>query len=730
MIMSWYFIPWTIQYLLGGLIAVLITSLVFKKNPKNLAYQRFLLFGICTFVWMFAVFFARNAPSASISFQIYRLIQFCFMLSLPLLLLTLISLQKTNRIFLLTLVPGLFIGLLISVLALYNVAWGKYGWSYSISPIASIIGFPILFGYFIGIIATGSFLMKKSMHHSLAMKYKLIVIGCILYFVPLTITNVLMWSQSETPPFGGFLLTIEFLFIAYAISLPLDKIEIIKPTKLSESYTSVLNSLEDEIPGKELGYSGLKFTDYINAMGLTNMVAFREGKLVFDTATFAEEEIGDVADSVLRALKELPELKETIALYIPLFVETYKTLRLISKNDAERWLEQMLHSHGGFFYQQGISDALPDEITATTIFKEMQQLYHSSKAELEVRVKERTRELARALEFSESIVDTVPDSLLVIDTNLRIKSANRSFYEKFQTEPEKVMGRSIADVLGDEGDGKLSNELGKVFEPGEMLVNFEWHHQSEKLGARIFNVAARGIAIAEEGLVVLEEITERKRAEDQITASLKEKELLLQEIHHRVKNNMQVISSLLMLQSRQVKNEKALEILRDSQNRIRSMALVHEKLYHSENLSMIDFADYIRSLTSHLFSTYRVNAAEIKLNIEIKGVLLDINTAIPCGLIINELVSNSLKHAFPDGKRGEIKIVMHEADEDEVELMVSDTGIGFPEDLDFRNTESLGMQLVVSLVEEQLDGTIELDRSGGTAFTITLKKQTGHKRWV
>jgi len=372
MIMSWYFIPWTIQYLLGGLIAVLITFFVFKKNPKNLAYQRFLLFGICTFVWMFAVFFARNAPSASISFQIYRIIQVCFMLSLPLLLLTLISLQKTKRIFILTLVPGLSIGLLISALTLYNVAWGKYGWSYSISPIASIIGFPILFGYFIGIIATGCFLMKKSLHHSLAMKYKLIVIGCIIYFVPLTITNVLMWSQSETPPFGGFLLTIEFLFIAYAITLPIEKIEIVKPTKLTEFYCVFLNRLQNVIPGKELGNSALKFAHYIEAMGLKDIVVFEGGQLVFDSDKFAEEEIGDVADTVLRTLKGLPELKDTVEQYTNVFIETYKTMMLISKNGADKWLEQMLHTHGGFLYQQGILDTMPEEIELPPIFTEMQ----------------------------------------------------------------------------------------------------------------------------------------------------------------------------------------------------------------------------------------------------------------------------------------------------------------------------------------------------------------------
>jgi len=211
----------------------------------------------------------------------------------------------------------------------------------------------------------------------------------------------------------------------------------------------------------------------------------------------------------------------------------------------------------------------------------------------------------------------------------------------------------------------------------------------------------------------------RKRSEEQIKASLREKEVLLKEIHHRVKNNMQVICSLLSLQSRYIKDNEALEFFEESQNRVKSMAIVHEQMYQSGELARIDIASYVRSLTTHLFAEYGVILAAINLDIEIKDVLLDVNTAIPCGLIINELVTNSLKHAFPDGRSGEIKITMHYIKQNQIELIVSDTGIGFPADLDFQNTDSLGLQIVCWLVD-QLDGTIELDRAGGTEFTITF----------
>lgn len=217
------------------------------------------------------------------------------------------------------------------------------------------------------------------------------------------------------------------------------------------------------------------------------------------------------------------------------------------------------------------------------------------------------------------------------------------------------------------------------------------------------------------------DITERKRTEEQIRASLREKEVLLKEIHHRVKNNMQVIISLLNLQSKHVKDKHDLEILKDSQNRIKSMALIHDKLYQSKDLASIDFAEYIENLASHVFNTYSVSSSAIKLVADIKDVPLDINTAIPCGLIINELISNSLKYAFPDGQEGEIRIKLYASKDDTFTLIVSDKGIGLPEDLDFRNIKSLGLQVVVALVE-QLKATIERDRSEGTAFKIVFKK--------
>jgi two-component sensor histidine kinase len=223
----------------------------------------------------------------------------------------------------------------------------------------------------------------------------------------------------------------------------------------------------------------------------------------------------------------------------------------------------------------------------------------------------------------------------------------------------------------------------------------------------------------------VKDITDRKKAEEQIKNSLEEKEILLREIHHRVKNNLMIVSSLLAHQSQYIRDKDVIDMFTDSQNRILSMALVHEKLYQSKNLAKIDFKEYIDDLVVDLIQSYEVNGNKITLNMNIENIQLDIDFAIPCGLIINELVTNSLKYAFPVGTQtqGEIKIAFHSIDRNEniFELVDSDNGIGLPKDLDFRKTDSLGLHLVTTLAEKQLHGEITLNRSKGTEFKIKFR---------
>ncbi|HWR59860.1 MAG TPA: histidine kinase dimerization/phosphoacceptor domain -containing protein, partial [Thermodesulfovibrionales bacterium] len=243
------------------------------------------------------------------------------------------------------------------------------------------------------------------------------------------------------------------------------------------------------------------------------------------------------------------------------------------------------------------------------------------------------------------------------------------------------------------------------------------------------------------------DVSERKEKEEQIRAALHEKEVLLKEVHHRVKNNLQIIESMLRMQSKAAGDEKAEQIFKESRNRIRAMAAIHTLLYQSGNLANIDFKEYIRSLVKQLFRSYNADPGAISLVISTSDLLLSIDTAIPCSLIINELVSNALKHAFPEGRKGELRISLRKVAESEspndaresetvdlqsedqtsghglVELIVSDNGVGFSEGKDLSECKTMGLVLVKMLVE-QLDGNIEMFRNGGTRFVIRFRTES------
>lgn len=206
----------------------------------------------------------------------------------------------------------------------------------------------------------------------------------------------------------------------------------------------------------------------------------------------------------------------------------------------------------------------------------------------------------------------------------------------------------------------------------------------------------------------------------QLEKALEEKEMLLKEIHHRVKNNLMVISSLLSLQSRYIKDKKALAVFKESQNRAKSMALIHEKLYRSTDLKRIDFGEYIRTFSAELYHSIVGDPRQVKLELNVEHVMLDINTSIPLGLIVNELITNSMKYAFPPGSKGKIKIDFYPQD-DYFILNVSDDGIGIPEEVDVENTKSLGLQLVNSLTE-QINGQLTVNRKDPTEFKIKFQE--------
>jgi two-component sensor histidine kinase len=213
------------------------------------------------------------------------------------------------------------------------------------------------------------------------------------------------------------------------------------------------------------------------------------------------------------------------------------------------------------------------------------------------------------------------------------------------------------------------------------------------------------------------DITERKHHEEQLKSALKEKDLLLSEIHHRVKNNLQIIDSLLGMQSDLLLDEKAIPVLKDSQNRIKSMAMIHQILYESSDFSHVDFSSVIHSLISNLSATYALESSRIHININAESVLLPIDISIPLGLILNELCTNAMKYAFIDNRTGNINIILKYSTANMVQIVVTDDGVGIPEEFDIENASSLGLQLV-QLLSEQISGKLTIHRSNPTSFSL------------
>ena len=218
------------------------------------------------------------------------------------------------------------------------------------------------------------------------------------------------------------------------------------------------------------------------------------------------------------------------------------------------------------------------------------------------------------------------------------------------------------------------------------------------------------------------DITERKEAEQQIRSSLAEKVVLLNEIHHRVKNNMQIISSLLSMQVDNIDNKEYIDIFNANINRIKTMSQIHEILYQSKDFTKIDFSDYINKISENIISLYIEKSERISLKTDIGDIYLKLDTAIPCGLIINELLTNSYKHAFPGKRKGAIKVSMKKLDDETIELRVSDNGKGIPRSIDTKNSGTMGLR-IINLLVQQLEGKFRCTgtRTKGTEFRITFK---------
>jgi PAS domain S-box-containing protein len=330
--------------------------------------------------------------------------------------------------------------------------------------------------------------------------------------------------------------------------------------------------------------------------------------------------------------------------------------------------------------------------------------------------------LVKSEEKYRSLLDHASDAIFLADMEGNLLEANKKAEELIGYSKVEISELNISRIHPAEIFGKIKDIFNEIITNGSSYV-----HDASVLrkDGKIINVDITGSLIEHAGTKVVQgifrDITERKRAEDKIRASLREKEILLSEIHHRVKNNMQVISSLLDLQARSSGNPELTEKLNESQSRIRSMAMIHEKLYESKDFARIDLAGYVRALSEELFQSYKIRPGKIDLIVQTNGdVYVDINKAIPCGLILNEMISNALKHAFPGNRHGELQITINETKSTEVEIIVLDNGLGLPDDIDIHEPRTVGLYLVNGLVKNQIDGQVEVRRDNGTEFRIKL----------
>jgi PAS domain S-box-containing protein len=328
------------------------------------------------------------------------------------------------------------------------------------------------------------------------------------------------------------------------------------------------------------------------------------------------------------------------------------------------------------------------------------------------------------------VTEALNDAVFTLDAEARFTFGNAAGERLTGYRLDELLGRSFIDLVAPENLPELTDRFRRAI-AGEAISPHVWAEMIRKDGSRVpielsmANLVLDGRIIGRVG--VARDITDRQHAEEQIRASLQEKEVLLKEIHHRVKNNLQIISSLLHLQSKYINDPPALQMFIDSQNRVKSMALIHEILFRSRDVTKIDFAEYIKTISVQIFRSYGAYSKKIGLEVQVKDIMLDVDTAIPCGLIVTELVSNSLKHAFVDGREGSINIKLFTDDYGILTLIVKDNGIGLPHHIDLRHVDSLGLKLVGALVK-QLVGKVEVDSTFGTTFMITFVQDKHRER--
>jgi len=343
--------------------------------------------------------------------------------------------------------------------------------------------------------------------------------------------------------------------------------------------------------------------------------------------------------------------------------------------------------------------------------------------------------LRESEETAKVMLNAARETVLLIDPEGRILAVNKAGAAALKKPFDKAGGEEGLEAFLPVKAAEMSRlMIGEVLRT-DRPVRFETEtgldrsreEQGVVLQISLYPIAGLDGTVSQLAVYV-RDVTESKKYETRLQSALQEKEVLLREIHHRVKNNMQVVSSLLSLQADRMDNPQAQAVFREAQNRVTAMALIHEALYHSSSLAEIDFRQYLSGLAAGLFQTYGRDPRQVRFEVDVQGTALTLDYALPCGLILNELISNSLKHAFPHDRPGEIRVKAESGQDSMVTITISDNGVGLPADLDWRHPGTLGLTLVKGLVEHQLGGRLELDREAGTRFVLTFKQETYRQR--
>lgn len=467
--------------------------------------------------------------------------------------------------------------------------------------------------------------------------------------------------------------------------------------------------VESSVPGgyrsRELSLSGLS-VDILESSCVPHFITdethFLYTNPAFKTLTgYTTEELNSIdyypslwqspGEIGLNSRKPLPSRLETM---------------IITKDGEEKWIALSIST----------IDSLPEPAVLGTIVDlsdYKQELQTLKKSEMQYRA---------VLEFA-------PDMVIIYDLDGTVIDVSPVGAKILGVTREEAIGLNVPQRFWAEDDrARFPEILKETLTLGEFFKDIEGVHADGRHWFAESNAKVAELGDEKYVIVIVRDVTERRQLEEQLRSALKEKETLLREIHHRVKNNMQIISSLLALQLHSTSSEKIRALFRESQNRILSMAMIHEKLYQSQGIHKINFREYVTDLVHEVVGSFGKLAHSVNVKIEVEDIALKMDTAVPCGLIIIELISNALKYAFPMGRHGDVTVALHSTTDDRLHLTVQDDGIGLPPDLHIDDLSSLGLRLVWDLAKYQLRGQIELLRENGTTVHVVFKESQGRSR--